>query len=170
MNYFSKGRFTDDAWLGRTILSADEWRERAPDTAEPVGLRLEPGFDVETLADKLDQIGLIAIAFPKFTDGRGYSMGWLLRTRLGYKGEMRAVGDVLFDEMQFMVRCGFDSFEITDESTLALLRGGRRAASFDRFYQPGLELEIPFGTRPWARQAPFSEGGTLAEPAGLSCS
>ena len=93
------------------------------------------------------------MAFPKFTDGRGYSMGWLLRTRFGYAGEMRAVGDVLFDEMQLMMRCGFDAFEIVDEQTLRLLGDGRRAAAFDRFYQPGLEPEVPVGTRSWARRS-----------------
>ena len=96
---------------------------------------------------------MIKIGFPKFTDGRGYSMGWLLRTRYGYKGEMRATGDVLYDEMQLMVRCGFDAFEIVDVETLRLLETGRRVASFDRFYQPGLEPEVPAGTRPWARRS-----------------
>ena len=66
---------------------------------------------------------------------------------------MRAVGDVLFDQMQLMVRCGFDSFEIVDPATLRLLKSGRRVATVDRFYQPGLEREVPVGTRPWARRS-----------------
>jgi uncharacterized protein (DUF934 family) len=80
-------------------------------------------------------------------------MAWLLRSRLGYTKELRATGDVLFDEIQFMVRCGFDAFDITDANTLGLLREGRRAAAFDSFYQPGIEPEVPAGTRPWARRS-----------------
>lgn len=166
MAYFAKGCFVEDPWQGRDMLSVPELQERrGGPLPSPLGIRLDPGFAVDTVAGDLDKIALIAISFPKFTDGRGYSMGWLLRTRLGYRGEMRAVGDVLFDEMQFMKRCGFDSFEIVDEATLQLLEDGRRAAAFDRFYQPGLEPEVPVGTRPWVRRqgsaAGPSDGGNL---------
>lgn len=152
MAYFKGGAFLDDPWADREVFSIPEWQERQASLSPPIGLRLDPGFAVETIGPHLASIALIKIVFPKFTDGRGYSMGWLLRARLGYEGEMRAVGDVLFDEMQFMVRCGFDAFEIVDEATLKLLRDGRRAVAFDRFYQPGLEQEVPVGTRPWARR------------------
>jgi uncharacterized protein (DUF934 family) len=161
MRYFTNGAFADDPWAGREVLTLAEFNEReaAGTLPQPLGLRLDPGVDVQSIAANLEQVKLIAIAFPKFTDGRGYSMGWLLRRRLGYEGEMRAVGDVLFDEMQFMVRCGFDAFEISDPSTLKLLSDGRRAAAFDHFYQPGLEPEVPAGTRPWARRAATRASG-----------
>lgn len=155
MAYFTKGAFARDAWADREILAVADYKERSENgivLPAPLGLKLDPGFAVETLAGDLDGVALIVIGFPRFTDGRGYSMGWLLRTRLAYKGEMRATGDVLFDEMQLMVRCGFDSFDIVDPATLTLLEEGRRAA-FDRFYQPGLEPEVPVGTRPWARRS-----------------
>ncbi len=155
MAYFTKGAFAQDEWAAREILTAADFKERQAGglaLPSPLGLRLDPGFAVETLAGLLGGVALIVIAFPRFTDGRGYSMGWLLRTRLAYKGEMRATGDVLFDEMQLMVRCGFDSFDIVDPATLTLLEDGRRA-TFDRFYQPGLEPEVPVGTRPWARRS-----------------
>ncbi len=154
MAYFKNGGFADDPFAAAQVLSLSEWAERR-DTAEAEGLalRLDPGVAVDAIAGDIGRFALIAVSFPKFTDGRGYSMGWLLRTRLGYKGEMRAVGDVLFDEMQLMMRCGFDAFEIVDQPTLRLLEDGRRAASFDRFYQPGLEPEVPAGTRPWARRS-----------------
>jgi uncharacterized protein (DUF934 family) len=152
MAYFVKGAFADDPWAGREILSVADLRERSGDVPSPLGIRIDPGFAVESITDLLGTISLIEIAFPKFTDGRGYSMGWLLRSRLGYTGEMRAVGDILFDEMQFMSRCGFDSFEIVDPATLKLLRNGRRLDAFDRFYQPGLRSELPEGTRPWIRR------------------
>lgn len=154
MAYYTDGRFADDPWAGREIVSIADWQERQAggSTLSP-GLRIEPGFDVEAAGLDLSGVELIAVSFPKFTDGRGYSMGWLLRRRLGYNGEMRAVGDVLFDQMQLMVRCGFDSFEIVDPATLRLLESGRSVATVDRFYQPGLEPEIPAGTRPWARRS-----------------
>ena len=160
MAYFTRGAFAADPWATREILSVAELRERGDAVPSPLGLRLDPGFPLDTIADALPAAGLIAIPFPKFVDGRGYSMGWLLRSRYGYKGEMRATGDVLYDEMQFMVRCGFDAFEITDTATLDLLRAGRGTSPFDRFYQPGLEREVPEGTRPWARRLPGAGPGT----------
>ena len=154
MAYFTRAGFVADPFAGHEFIDGANWPERRGTALpSPTNLRLQPGFDVETLASELRAIGLIAIAFPKFTDGRGYSMGWLLRTRLGFKGEMRAIGDVLFDEMQLMSRCGFDTFEIVDPATLRLLEKGRRPGGFDRFYQPGLEPEVPAGTRPWARRS-----------------
>ena len=154
MAYFTEGRFAADPWAGREIVPLSEWPERraAGTLPSPLGLRLEPGLDIEAAGFDPHGIDLVAISFPKFTDGRGYSMGWLLRQRLGYRGELRAVGDVLFDQMQLMVRCGFDAFEIIDAATLRLLESGRGIATIDRFYQPGLEPEIPAGTRSWARR------------------
>ena len=152
MSYYRDGAFVDDPWVAREVLTIVEWRERHRSVSPPLALTLDPGFAVEEIGGALADIAMIKVVFPKFTDGRGYSMGWLLRTRLGYEGELRAVGDVLFDEMQFMMRCGFDAFEITDPNTLKLLREGRRPAAFDKFYQPGLEGGVPAGTRPWARR------------------
>ena len=154
MAYYTDGKFADDPWAEREIVSIADWQERQAGGASlSPGLRIEPGCDVEAAGLDLSGVKLIAVSFPKFIDGRGYSIGWLLRRRLGYKGEMRAVGDVLFDQMQLMVRCGFDSFEIVDPATLRLLESGRSVATVDRFYQPGLEPEIPVGTRPWARRS-----------------
>ena len=159
MAYFKAGAFAADPWAQpaaggeRELMRAAEWHERRADPASlppTLGLALQPGFAVEDLCEDASRFQLITVAFPKFTDGRGYSMAWILRSRLDYRGELRAVGDVLFDEMQLMVRCGFDAFEIEDANTLRLLRDGRRS-DFTRFYQPGLEPEVPEGTRPWAR-------------------
>ena len=155
MAYYKNGVFPDDPFAHAEVFTVGAWleREHAP-SGVPRVLQLEPGIALDAIAAELDGFALVKIAFPKFTDGRGYSQGWLLRTRHGYTGEMRAVGDVLFDQMQLMGRCGFDAFEIVDAATIRLLRDGRQVASFDRFYQPGLEPEVPAGTRPWARRAP----------------
>lgn len=82
-----------------------------------VGVRLEPAEEVEALAYDLPRIALVAVAFPKFRDGRAYTAARLLRQRYGFAGEIRAVGDVLREQAGFMVRVGIDAFEPADGST-----------------------------------------------------
>jgi uncharacterized protein (DUF934 family) len=145
------------ALAGKSILSIEQWLDRTEElraTNISLGLRLEPDVKLSSISNDLSRFSLIAVNFPKFTDGRGYSLAHQLRASYGFTGELRAVGDILFDQLQLLSRCGFDSFEITDESTLKLLGSGRRP-SLTRFYQPGLgpEIpEIPETTRPWARK------------------
>jgi uncharacterized protein (DUF934 family) len=83
-----------------------------------VGVRLESHEQVEALVYDLPQLSVVALAFPKFGDGRAYSYARLLRERFGFKGEVRAVGDVLREQAGYMVRCGFDAFEPADGSSL----------------------------------------------------
>ena len=82
-----------------------------------VGVRLEPAEDVEALAYDLPRIAVVALAFPKYRDGRAYTSAHLLRQRLGYAGEVRAVGEVLREQAGFMVRCGIDAFVPADGAT-----------------------------------------------------
>ncbi len=77
-----------------------------------VGVWLAPDDDPALLVADVHALSLIAIQFPKFTDGRGYSSAVLLRHRLGYKGELRAFGDVGRDQLLYLRRCGFDSFSL----------------------------------------------------------
>ena len=85
----------------------------------PLALRLAGDQDPSALeAEDLAQFEMIAVHFPVFTDGRGYSLARLLRERLGFKGELRATGDILKDQLGFLERCGFDAFEITDPAAL----------------------------------------------------
>jgi uncharacterized protein (DUF934 family) len=81
-----------------------------------VGVRLAPDEAVEVLAYDLARIPLVALTFPKFRDGRPFSAARILRERLGFTGELRAVGDVLLEQAKFMIRCGFDAFEPADGS------------------------------------------------------
>lgn len=83
---------------------------------EPAVL-LGPGDDPAAIAGRLGEIAVVAIDFPQFTDGRGYSIARLLRERYGYKGEIRAVGEVLRDNLFYLSRCGFDSFALSDQAT-----------------------------------------------------
>jgi len=83
-----------------------------------LGVRVESDEAVEALAYDLPCLALVALAFPKFGDGRAYTSARLLRERFGFKGEVRAVGGVLREQAGFMVRCGFDAFEPADGSSL----------------------------------------------------
>jgi len=82
------------------------------------GVWLAPDADVEVLREHLSELSLIAIDFPSFRDGRGYSLAYLLRQRLGWKGELRAVGDVLRDQLAHMRQCGFDSFAVREDKSV----------------------------------------------------
>ena len=89
---------------------------------------LEPGDDPGALAASLGALKVVAVNFPKFGDGRGYSIARLLRERYGYRGELRAVGQVARDNLYFMAQCGFDAFQLREgEDPRAAL------AAFDDF-------------------------------------
>jgi uncharacterized protein (DUF934 family) len=106
--------------LGDVIISFTRFQtegDRLLAEGRAVGVRLEPDEEVEALAYDLPRISLVAVAFPKFRDGRGFTSARLLRERFGYSGEVRAVGDVFREQAGFMVRCGFNAFEPSDGST-----------------------------------------------------
>jgi uncharacterized protein (DUF934 family) len=108
-------RVAPDDWDAAELLTLAQWKARraAPNAAgERVGIRLEPGDDPAELAPDVDRLQLVAINFPKFTDGRGYSSAALLRSRYGYRGELRAIGDVGRDQLFYLRRCGFDAFAL----------------------------------------------------------
>lgn len=106
-----------------------------------LGLRLPNDAAPEELAPDLDRFDLIVLHFPRFTDGRAYSQARLLRARYGYKGELRASGNVLRDQLLFMRRCGFNSF-VVDER--AIREDWAKAfGEFDVFYQRAQD------SRPW---------------------
>jgi len=118
----------------------------------PLGLLIEPGDRVEDVADDLDRFSSVAISFPAFTDGRGYSSARLLVQRYGYEGELRAVGDVLADQIPFMRRCGVNAFVVTHEATRAALAKDA-LAEVPVYYQPIGANEVPAGTRPFLRRS-----------------
>ena len=107
------------------------------------GVLLENTDDPRVLVADFDKLALIAVRFPKFTDGRGYSIARLLR-RLGWKGELRAVGDVLRDQLFYMTRCGFDAFELrADQDAQAALTA---FSDFSAPYQPAIDDGVRLGT------------------------
>jgi uncharacterized protein (DUF934 family) len=98
---------------GQVILPLARWLENSQQNA----IWLGPDDEVEGLERWLGQLRLIALDFPSFRDGRAYSQAYLLRTRLGWSGELRAVGDVLRDQLSHMRQCGFDSFAVREDKS-----------------------------------------------------
>ena len=96
---------------------------------------------VEDLAPHVGRLRLIVLSFPKFSDGRAYSQARLLRGRLGYAGELRATGGVLQDQLPFMLRCGFDSFESDQKGFEEALAKARTL--FSVVYQPAEDDRAP---------------------------
>ncbi len=171
MALFKDDRFVPDEWQrlprgaalpadGKYILTlsqCQDHREQLATTNLPLGLLLEPASNPRDLGPEITRFSLIAVDFPKFSDGRGYSQARRLRDELGFSGELRAVGDILYDQLQLLARCGFDAFEITNGATLVLLESGRRPG-LGLFYQPSAASEGPEPTRSWARRAALRAG------------
>jgi len=110
-----------------------------------VGIWMEVDADPAAIAQDLARLELIAVRFTSFTDGRGYSLARLLRQRYGYRGELRAIGDVLRDQLYYLSRCGFDAFALradqNPEQALAALD------DFSEAYQVSVERPEPLFRR-----------------------
>ena len=110
------------------------------DQPNAVSVRIEGGDDVRALAPALDRLKLVEVDFPRFRDGRGYSSARILR-EMGYTGELKAVGDVLVDQLLFMRRCGFDSFG--PEQAIDLAVALRALNEYDYVYQQAADGRVP---------------------------
>lgn len=110
-----------------------------------LGVWLAGDEDPALVADSLEAFSLIAVHFPQFTDGRGYSTARLLRERYGWKGELRAIGDVQRDQLFYLWRCGFDAFLLNDglDAVAALSAFG----DFSDAYQTSVERPLPLFRR-----------------------
>lgn len=114
---------TDDGTIevpenGDILVALDTWQANKPallDHNGKIGLLLNGDTELADFESDLDKVDLIAINFPKFADGRGYSLARLIRERAGFKGELRAVGDVLRDQLFYLHRCGFNAFVIRED-------------------------------------------------------
>ncbi|MCU0947887.1 MAG: DUF934 domain-containing protein [Porphyrobacter sp.] len=121
-------RFRDDEPVDHAAVTVDAVGEQTNATA----VRIEPGDDVRVLLPFLDRLALVEVNFPAFGDGRGYSSARILR-EAGYTGELRAVGEVLIDQLSHMRRCGFDSF--APDTRLDEEDARRAFATWDQVYQ-----------------------------------
>jgi len=103
----------------------------------PLGVQMASATQARDIAPFLDRVALVVIEFPKFRDGRGFTIARTLRERFGYAGELRACGHILPDQYEFLVRCGFTSVAVPEGADL-----GVWAAALDRFhvaYQAGMD-------------------------------
>lgn len=99
--------------VGEVVVSLSRWLQEKHQLLHrnaPVAVRLQPNDDVLTLADDVNRLPLIEINFPDFADGRGFSQAWLLRERLHFTGELRAVGAYMPDQVFYLSRVGFNAF------------------------------------------------------------
>jgi uncharacterized protein (DUF934 family) len=105
---------------GKVIVPLKVWQTQraALEGRAELGVWLASDERPEELKDDLARFAVIAIDFPKFGDGRGYSLAYLLRARLGYTGELRAIGDVLRDQLFYMQRVGFDAFAVRADKNI----------------------------------------------------
>ena len=137
---------SDDPWVIETeeakagsnekpILPLSTFLEKAQAGETGLGVLIQPADDVRALAPHLDKVALVAVSFPTFNDGRAFSHASLLRERLGFKGEIRAVGDVLIDPLPLMLRVGITSFAVTNPVAIRRLEEGR-LPGIDNHYQP----------------------------------
>jgi phosphoadenosine phosphosulfate reductase len=133
-----------------------ENREAVLANPHPNGLLVSPGDRIEDAAADLGRFASIAVSFPGFNDGRGYSTARLIAERYRYQGELRAVGDVLMDQVPLMRRCGITAFVVTHPATRKALESGH-LTTVKLFYQPVGVTEVPVGTRPFLRRAAEAE-------------
>jgi len=151
------GRIVDDDWLylaeaegnaaAPLILSLAEWqtdRDRWRAQDRQLGVVLSPAHKVELLASDIARFALIGADFSGPSEGRGYSQARVLRERWKFDGELRATGYVRRDQLFFMARCGFNSFELPDSDLEA---AHAALSSFSRAYQPSNDAGLPLKLR-----------------------
>ena len=151
MPLLKDGKLIDDPWShiadevaipasGQVIVGLKRWREERDSLIkrkDPAGVRLQSDHTAGDVADDLEHLGVVALAFPVFKDGRAYSNARRLRERHGYTGEIRAIGNVLRDQYLFMLRCGFAALEVKEGETEKDWQKATKA--FSVFFQPAAD-------------------------------
>ncbi|GHD75692.1 DUF934 domain-containing protein [Vogesella fluminis] len=161
-NLIKNNAVTEDAW--RLIRADDESYGAAEDVILPLAIWLAtdtsarsgqtavwlaPDTDLAVLAPQLARLPLVAIDFPAFTDGRGYSLARLLRERYGYQGELRAIGDVQRDQLAYLSQVGFTVFAIRGDRPAEAALGGLH--DFSDQYQSTVRQPEPLFKRRTSR-------------------
>lgn len=143
---------------GPVLVPLATWLERNSELTGrgDVSVWLAGTDDPAQLSPWLTQLSLLAVDFPKFTDGRGFSVAYLLRSRLGYRGELRAIGDVLPDQLFYMRRVGFDAFAVRADKDIR--KALQLLQPFSDSYQGSWDNPVP-AFRRHARAWPASGTG-----------
>ena len=159
------GQVIDDAWQvlklteeqtpesialpdAPTLLPLAAWLARKNEILarrQPVSIWLESSEGPEVIANDLAHFTIIGVNFPKFADGRGYSTARLLRERFAYTGEIRALGDVLRDQLFLLRRCGFDAFAVRQDKDIEAALAG--LTTFSESYQTAVDQPQPLFRR-----------------------
>jgi len=133
---------------GDVIVPLSLWqRERKPllDREGRLGVWLDAGEEPEAIADDLEHFAVIGLHFPVFHDGRNLSAAVLLRTRFGFTGELRALGDIRRDQMSYLHRCGIDAFQVPDDADPAQVMAGLE--TMRDYYQASVLVPEPLFRR-----------------------
>lgn len=132
---------------GKVILPLNVWLAQRESLAgrENLGVWLDSHEEPEVIGEDAARFSLIAVNFPKFTDGRGYSIARLLRERYGFCNELRAIGDVLLDPLYYMKRCGFDAFVLREDKDIN--KAEQCLSIFNEVYQAAVDQTVPLFRR-----------------------
>lgn len=148
------GFVSDDPWVieseetkagsnEKPLLPLATFVEKAEAGETGLGVLILPADNVKALQPHLDKVALVALSFPAFNDGRAFSHASLLRDRLGYDGEVRAVGDVLIDQIPLMLRVGITSFAVTNAVAIRRLEEGRLPGIANHYQPTARKAEDP---------------------------
>ena len=157
--YLKDGSVVDNSWqliaadadtlpAGDILVPVAYWQanqQQLADHSGNVGVWVDGHEEVEEFANSIAAVPVIAINFPKFVDGRGFSMARLLRERFGYIGEIRAIGQFIRDQLYMMQRCGFNAFQFDSEIDLAA--ASKSLADFSDSYQVAVDQPEPLFKR-----------------------
>lgn len=154
------GRVIDDDWImasddldslpvgGNFLLSYSQWQQFADQLEqrnENMGIWLQGDTDIEAIIEPLLDLPVIAIKFPKFVDGRGFSLARLLRERFHYAGELIAIGDIMRDQLYLLRHCGFNAFQF--DAGVDPEQAAQSLLDFSNSYQASTEQPIPLFRR-----------------------
>jgi uncharacterized protein (DUF934 family) len=167
MPLWKSGAFVDDPWQivpddqpvpadAPVVLSLKRWRENRETLIQrnaPIALQIDPGHGWSDMVADLPRFPVIVVTIPKYADGRAFSIARLLRERDGYKGEIRAMGNYIIDQVPFMARVGIDAYLTSDPALISAFDKGEWP-EVPHYLQPAFDhgTEVPEGTRPWIRK------------------
>ena len=154
-----EGQVIDNSWTtvledagdlpsGDILLPLQRWLQQDSNLSKhqgSVGVWIDGNEEIESVAEQLVSAPVVAIRFPKFVDGRGFSVARLLRERYQYQGEIRAIGEIIRDQLYLLQRCGFNAFEFGAEVNLA--EASKSLADFSDAYQVAVDQPVPLFKR-----------------------
>ncbi|MGB2172912.1 MAG: DUF934 domain-containing protein [Porticoccaceae bacterium] len=149
----------EDSWIildessetipeGDILLTYAQWQDHLDDLSShngKLGVIIEGNAEIEDIVGPLLNLPLIAVNFPKFADGRGFSVARLLRERYNYQGEIRAVGGFIRDQLYLLSRCGFNAFKFSDDTDIT--KAANSLQDFTETYQVSAEQKNPLFRR-----------------------